>query len=244
MPEHRRPSRAAWLARLRLRRLVAFTAAWIARDRTHRRVAFVAASVATLLVAAWGGWQVWQAEAEPPTRPPALPVTALGSPSAPAPTTAAVGLDRSPPVKISITSIKLRASVDQLGLAPDGTMEEPPFSKADDAFWYRLGPAPGQVGPAVIVGHVDTKHSVAVFFYLSRLQAGDQVVVTRADGHTVTYAVDRLDQFPKSDFPTKLVYGPTNYPALRLITCGGPFDRSVGSYRDNVVVFAHMTAHT
>ena len=82
--------------------------------------------------------------------------------------------------------------MDQIALAPDGTLEEQPLSRAHRAAWYRLGPAPGQVGPAVIAGHVDTKHSVAVFYYLSRLRPGDQVVITRADGHTVTFTVDSL----------------------------------------------------
>jgi Sortase domain len=153
-------------------------------------------------------------------------------------------LDRSAPVNISIDSIHLRAGVDQVGLAPDGTLEAQPFSRASRAAWYRLGPAPGQVGPAVIVGHVDTKHGVAVFFYLSRLRPGDQVVVTRADGQAVRFTVDWLGSFSKSDFPTQLVYGPTDYPALRLITCGGSFDRGAGFYRNNIVVFAHLATHT
>jgi len=149
-------------------------------------------------------------------------------------------MDRSPPVEISIDSIKLQARVDQIGLAPDGTLEEQSFSDAGHAAWYRLGPAPGEVGPAVITGHVDTKTNIAVFFYLSRLRPGDRVVITRADDRSVTFSIDWLGSFPKSDFPTQLVYGPTDYPALRLITCGGSFDRHVGSYRNNIVVFAHM----
>jgi hypothetical protein len=153
-------------------------------------------------------------------------------------------LDRSAPVSISIESINLRAGVDQVGLAPDGTMEEQPFSRASRVAWYRLGPAPGQVGPAVIVGHVDTKRGVAVFFYLSQLRPGDQVLVTRADGHAVTFTVDWLGSFPKSEFPTQLVYGSTDYPALRLITCGGSFDPGTGSYRNNIVVFAHLATYT
>jgi hypothetical protein len=70
------------------------------------------------------------------------------------------------------------------------------------------------------------------------------VVITRADGRTVSFGVDSVASYPKSDFPTQLVYGPTNYPALRLITCGGQFDQSTGSYEDNVVVFAHLIAYT
>jgi hypothetical protein len=204
-----------------------------------RRLVFGTAWLATVLVAAWGGWQVWQAEADPRIPPPALPAEVVGSTTTP--TGALPGLERSTPVRISIESIKLHASVDQIGLAPDGTLEEQPFSTASHAAWYRLGPAPGQVGPAVISGHVDTKTNLAVFFYLTKLRPGDRVVITRADGRMVTFSVDWLGEFPKSNFPTELVYGATNYPALRLITCGGPFDRSAGSYRDNIVVFAHLT---
>jgi Sortase domain len=226
MPDHSRPPSVAWLARFRSDRRVAFAAAWLV----------------TLLVAGWGGWQVWRAEAVPSTPPPALPAPLVGSTTAP--TNVLSGSDRSIPVTISINAIELRAPVDQIGLAPDGTLEEQPFSRANHAAWYRLGPAPGQVGPAVIAGHVDTKSNIAVFFYLSRLRPGDRVVIARADRHTVTFTVDWLGSFPKSNFPTQLVYGPTNYPALRLITCGGSFDRTVGSYRDNIVVFAHLTART
>jgi hypothetical protein len=224
MPEYRLPS---WVASL--------------AARADRRLAFGAAWLATLLVASWGGWQVWRAEAGP-VPPPALPAPVVGSTAAPV--AAAPGLDRSTPVSIAIESIGLRAWVDQIGLAPDGTLEEQPFPTASDAAWYRLGPAPGQVGPAVITGHVDTKHDVAVFFYLSRLRPGDRVVITRADGHTVTFTVDWLGSFPKSNFPTQSVYGPTSYPAFRLITCGGVFDRAAGSYHDNIVVFAHLTGHS
>jgi hypothetical protein len=153
-------------------------------------------------------------------------------------------LDRSAPVEITIDSIHVRAGIDQIGLAEDRTLETQPLSRASFAAWYRLGPAPGQVGPAVITGHVDTASTVAVFFYLSRLRPGDVVVITRADGRTVSFGIDSVASYPKSDFPTQLVYGTTNYPALRLVTCGGRFDPSAGSYDDNVVVFAHMIAHT
>jgi hypothetical protein len=147
-------------------------------------------------------------------------------------------------VKIAIDRIKLRAWVDQIGLNPDGTMQEQPFSKANHAAWYRLGPAPGQDGPAVIVGHVDTKSNVAVFFYLSRLRPGDKIVVTLADHRVVTFTVDWLGSYAKTAFPTQLVYGSTNYPALRLVTCGGTFDHAAHSYLNNIIVFAHMTAHS
>jgi hypothetical protein len=227
MPELRRPFRA-WHEPLRL----------------DRRLAFGAACLAVLLVAGWGGWQVWWAEAAPPT-PPSVPQTVTAGRHSPSVSASGVaGLDRSTPVEIAIDSINVRAGVDQIGLAPDGTLEEQSLSRSNYAAWYRLGPAPGQVGPAVITGHVDTKTNLGVFFYLSRLRPGDRVVITRADGHTVSFSVDSLASFSKSNFPTQLVYGATNYPALRLVTCGGSFDRQAGSYLDNVVVFAHLIAHS
>ena len=212
--------------------------------RPDRRLAFGAAWLATMLVVGWGGWQVWRAESSPPAPPSVAPLmpsaSAPNTPSSPASSTPTVpALDRSAPVEISIASIGLRARVDQVGLARNGTLEEQPFSRANDAAWYRLGPSPGEVGPAVIEGHVDTKSNVAVFFYLSRLHAGDRIVITRADARTVTFSVDSLASYPKSNFPTQLVYGPTAYPALRLITCGGTFDRRAGSYLNNIIVFAH-----
>ena len=242
MPDHRRPSRLAWLASSRSDDPQTVTAERPAPLRRNDRLAFGAGWLTVLLVATWGVWQIWRAETHPPAPPAALPAPVVGSTSAPP--AAAPGLERSEPVKISIKSIKLQAWVDQIGLAPDGSLEVQPFSRANHAAWYRLGPTPGQVGPAVITGHVDTKDGVAVFFYLSRLRPGDEVVITRADGRTATFAVDWLGSFPKSQFPTQEVYGPTGYPALRLITCGGVFNRAAGSYEDNIVVFAHLTSYT
>jgi len=210
-----------------------------------RKVVLRAVWAVTVLVAAWGAWQVLVAGEQ--HSPPSLPETSIGAPpssTVPPSTATPLGLGRSAPVTISIASIEVHASIDQVGLAPDGALEEQPLSRAENAAWYRLGPSPGQVGPAVIVGHVDTKHSQAVFFNLTRLRPGARVVITRADGHTVTFTVDSLDTYPKTAFPTKLVYGQTSYPALRLVTCGGPFDRVAGSYRDNIVVFLHMASYT
>jgi hypothetical protein len=215
-----------------------------AKPRPDRRLAFGAACLATLMVAGWGGWQVWWAEAAPPTPPTVPPSVIAGEPTPSVSPSDVAGMDRSAPVEITIDSINVRAGVDQIGLAPDGTLEEQPLSRASYAAWYRLGPAPGQVGPAVLTGHVDTKNSLGVFFYLSQLRPGDRVAITRADGRTASFSVDSVASYPKSDFPTQLVYGATAYPALRLVTCGGQFDRSAGSYRDNVVIFAHLIAQT
>lgn len=97
----------------------------------------------------------------------------------------------------------------------------------------------------MIVGHVDSaRNGPSVFFRLGALQAKDLVQIRRADGSIVTFAVDSVRSYPKSAFPTQLVYGPTTYPALRLITCGGDFDRKTGHYEQNIVVLAHLVRNT
>jgi hypothetical protein len=209
------------------------------RRRPGRRIALAAAGLVALVVAGFGGWQAWQGSQALPTAP-VLAVPTIGSDEPPPTAADGSGLDRSAPVSISVPAIRVRAGVDQVGLAADGSMAEQPLAKADRAAWYRLGPAPGQVGPAVIVGHVDTKHAKGVFYDLNRLRPGDTVSVTRADGRTVTFIVDGLAEYPKDQFPTAKVYAATRYPALRLITCGGSFDTAAGSYVDNIVVYLHM----
>jgi LPXTG-site transpeptidase (sortase) family protein len=113
----------------------------------------------------------------------------------------------------------------------------------DKAAWFDGSPRPGDVGPAVIEGHVDSaKNGPSVFYSLGEIAAGDRIDVARADGTTVTFQVDEVRVVPKDDFPTLEVYGNTDGPELRLITCGGPFDSSAGHYEDNVVVFASQVA--
>jgi hypothetical protein len=91
----------------------------------------------------------------------------------------------------------------------------------------------------VIIGHIDSRaNGPSVFFDLGRLRAGDHVDVRRADGVTVSYAVTDVRAVAKDAFPTEAVYGATRGSELRLITCGGSFDSTVRSYRDNIVVFA------
>jgi LPXTG-site transpeptidase (sortase) family protein len=109
------------------------------------------------------------------------------------------------------------------------------------AGWFAAGPVPGDVGPAVIAGHVDSRTGPAVFFRLEELSPGDTVLVTRSDGRDVEFRVTEVARYPKDDFATEEVYGPTTGAELRLITCGGTFDPSRRSYEDNVVVYAHAT---
>jgi hypothetical protein len=144
----------------------------------------------------------------------------------------------SKPVRLEIPAIGVSTPLLRLGLEPDGAMEVPgDFAPAG---WFAEGPAPGQVGPSVIAGHVDSKTGPAVFYRLRDLRPGDPVLVERADGARLLFLVERSRSYPKTTFPTRDVFGPVPAAELRLITCGGEFDRARGSYRDNLVVFARL----
>jgi sortase (surface protein transpeptidase) len=142
------------------------------------------------------------------------------------------------PVRVDIPSIGVASTLDRLGRAPDRTVQVP--SDWNVAGWYAGGPRPGDPGSAVILGHVDSKRGPAVFFRLHHLRRGDAITITRTDGSSVRFVVERIEQYPKDRFPTDAVYYPTLTPALRLVTCGGEFDATAGHYRSNVIVFATM----
>jgi sortase (surface protein transpeptidase) len=116
---------------------------------------------------------------------------------------------------------------------------EPP-SQWGVAGWYADGVYPGQLGPAVIAGHIDSINGPAVFYRLHDLAPGARVQVTEKNGTVLTFVVDSLQSFPKNQFPSKAVYGPSPYPVLRLITCTGDFDWATHNYLDNLVVSAHL----
>ncbi|MDG4822956.1 class F sortase [Asanoa sp. WMMD1127] len=141
-----------------------------------------------------------------------------------------------PPVRLRIPDLGIDTSLGRLGRNRDGTVAVP--ADPAQAGWYAEGARPGQPGPAVILGHVDSTDGPGVFYDLTRLRAGTRVSVDRADGTRVEFRVTGQRQVAKTRFPTDLVYSPTLEPSLRLVTCGGTFDRTVGHYRDNVIVFA------
>ncbi|RIV36577.1 class F sortase [Micromonospora radicis] len=153
------------------------------------------------------------------------------------------GLARAVPTAISIPRIGVDAQIMPLGTNPDGTVQVPPLDQALLAGWYEPGPSPGEVGNAVIVGHVDSAAiGPAVFFSLGALQPGDVITVSRADGQPANFQVDSVASYPKDAFPTEQVYGPSDRPGLRVVTCGGQFDEATGDYPDNVIVFASLTS--
>lgn len=153
-----------------------------------------------------------------------------------------VRLPRSTPTTISIPRIGVNANIMSLGTNPDGTIQVPPLEQAERAGWYEPGPSPGEIGNAVIVGHVDSaKIGPAVFFQLGALQSGDTITVAREDGMQATFTVESVTSYPKESFPTELVYGPSEKASLRVVTCGGQFDEASHSYRNNIIVLATMT---
>jgi sortase (surface protein transpeptidase) len=176
---------------------------------------------------------------------PAAQVPASPSP-VPVPTARAVTparlatAQRTPrPVRLTIPAIGVRTALVDLGLNRDGTLQVPASTAV--AGWYAGSPPPGAVGSAVIAGHVDSRSGPGVFFWLRAMRAGERVYVERADRTMAVFTVTGVRQYAKDEFPTAAVYGAVPDAELRLITCGGSFDRSAGSYLSNIVVYARLT---
>ncbi|WP_108252833.1 class F sortase [Planctomonas deserti] len=237
----------------------------------NRRGGLATAAVAAILVAAGGvAIGVGVTRPGPPPQPAEVVASATASPTpsesaasdsdgppVPAGTTppaqaqpaapaqaqpASLTLPESLPTRLTVPSIGVDTDLMQLGKNPDGTVEVPPLGVDSPAGWYRNSPTPGELGPSVLLGHVDAAAGPSVFYRLGELTAGAEVTVTREDGTTAVFAVDRTERYPKADFPTLEVYGNTDDSQLRLITCGGAFDRSIGHYVDNIVVYATLVS--
>ncbi|MEV4516844.1 class F sortase [Dactylosporangium sp. NPDC049525] len=149
----------------------------------------------------------------------------------------------SQPVGLTIASIAVNAPVERVDVDRDGTLVPPSLREASQVGWYERGPTPGEAGNAVIVGHVDTINSgPAVFYRLGKLKPDDRIAVTRRDRSTVTFRVDGVRLYPKHEFPADLVYGPASRAQLRLITCGGTFNRATSTYAGNTVITATMVS--
>ncbi len=148
-------------------------------------------------------------------------------------------LTRSVPVRLQIAAIGVDTTLMGLGLRKDGTMEVPP--SGFPAGWFTGAPTPGELGPAIVAGHIDW-NGPGVFYNLANLRPGDLIAITRKDGSKPVFRVTRVSLFSKNHFPTALVYGNLDHPALRLITCGGSFNSVSGHYEDNIVAFADLVA--
>ncbi|MFI7440932.1 class F sortase [Nonomuraea indica] len=165
-----------------------------------------------------------------PTAPPPLPQINPAPPMLP-----------STPVRVVIKKLGVNAPVRSVGLAKDGTIQVPPPNDPNLVGWYRHMSTPGEGGPAVLLGHKDTRTRSAVFTRLHEIRNGDQIEVKRQDGTTAVFTVGGVEQANKKTFPTQRVYGQQSNAQLHLITCGGSYDRRIGHYTDNIIVYATMT---
>lgn len=179
--------------------------------------------------------------AQPPPHPTDLdtPSDAASSGADRGADTADLELSRSEPTRLVIPALDVDARVTTVGRTSDGKIETPAIDAAADAAWYRLGFAPGELGSAIIVGHVDTEHGPGVFYRLSTLDPNDVIEVERADGTVASFAVEATREYLKTEFPARDIFDPRGRAGLVLITCGGNFDRQSG-YDSNVVVYAKL----
>jgi sortase (surface protein transpeptidase) len=177
----------------------------------------------------------------PPAAAQDIPATVSTTvPYAPNPANIAAPLPASSAMRIVIPAIKVNAPVTHLDLNADGTVQVPPLSNHNLAGWYDRSVMPGARGTSVILGHVDDYAGASVFFNIKNLRKGEAIYVIRADGQTAVFSVDGVQKAVKANFPTSDVYGNVPYPALRLVTCGGPFNAKTGEYLDSIVVYAHL----
>ncbi|WP_248499704.1 class F sortase [Tomitella gaofuii] len=213
----------------------------------------VCALVAAVVLAVGGiaaiviGLRLQQSPPQPPAAaaaaqpaPPPGP-SADGAGAGPAPAAGPV-LPHSVPTRIDIPAIDVHHTLITLGQNPDGSVQVPSLDDVAVPGWARFSPTPGEQGPAVIVGHVDSaEQGKGVFFRLGDLRPGDMFTVGRADGTVAEFTITGVDRYAKDAFPTLAVYGNTRRAEARLITCGGSFDPDTGNYTDNIVAYARLT---
>jgi sortase (surface protein transpeptidase) len=183
------------------------------KDRTPARRAVLTLLALGLLL--WIGWLL----------------VAIGRPDQPHPLPA----HPTGPMTITIPSIGVKAGIVGIGLESDGAMQVP---DPDQVGWYKHGPRPGAPGPAVLIGHLDSRTGPAVFYRLRELRPGDKILIRQRGGPTTKFIVGRLERHPKTALPTNRIWTTTSKPLLRLITCGGSFNHTTGHYRDNLIVYA------
>jgi sortase (surface protein transpeptidase) len=152
-------------------------------------------------------------------------------------------LPRSVPLRLRIPAIDVNSTLKKIGLNNKGEIATPPLVRDSHAYWLTVSPTPGQLGPATIIGHIDSAaYGPGVFFKLGALRQRDKIYLTRADGTVAMFEVQRAVEYSKADFPTRAVYGNIDHAGLRLITCGGSFNRATGSYESNIVVYAALVS--
>ncbi|MGA5171037.1 MULTISPECIES: class F sortase [Streptomyces] len=210
------------------------------RGRMPRRLLSIVLTPLALavVVLSWNG-----ATNAPTQHVPAPVVSPRATPVPQADTRAAAAspsLPRSAPTQLLIPSIGVDAPFTDLAIGPSGRLDAPPPDETNLVGWFAAGPSPGERGTAIVAGHLDTTTAPAVFASLRTLSLGSDINIVRKDGTTASFVVDAVDNFPQDRFPDDLVYADTPDAQLRLITCGGSYDRSKKRYTENTVVFAHL----
>ncbi|MFF9912874.1 class F sortase [Streptomyces sp. NPDC013457] len=217
---------------------------WAQGDEPSGPPAAAAARTASEQAAAHGAPAQSAARPAPGRHPDEKPKAQSRSRTAPKPARprapSPAPLTRSRATSIAVPSITIEAPVIDLGLDRTGKLATPPIENPRIVGWYAGGPAPGERGTAIVVGHRDTRTGPAIFLNLDSLDRGNTVRVARADGKVAVFTVDKVRTYTKKEFPDREVYGSTDRAELRLLTCGGSFDPKKG-YESNVVVFAHLT---
>jgi LPXTG-site transpeptidase (sortase) family protein len=173
--------------------------------------------------------------------PPPLAAAPIVAPIPPVKRAAGTKAAKVRPTRIRIPKIKVNAVVGSVTVDKEGTLGTPPLTKPALTGWYVHSPVPGALGPSVINGHVSTTKGAAVFYRLSELAKGDLIYVYRSDKKVTRFTVSGIEQVSKTTFPTARVYGNTKDAQLRLITCGGVFNKKAHSYTDNIVVYATLS---
>jgi sortase (surface protein transpeptidase) len=213
---------------------------WPTRQRASKRSLPWWCAAAGLLLIGAGSLTLGLRGSNHPLPAPSPSPAALKAAVVTPPMVTALETNRSAPVTLSIPAIGLAVSMGTtLGLNPDGSVQVPTGTAQPG--WFQLGPTPGQLGSAVMLGHVDSYQGPGVFFQLRTLAAGDQVDVGLADGTTAQFTVNSIAMYSKQQFPAPQVYGSHGSSALQLVTCGGVFDSQTGSYLSNVVVYTSLT---
>lgn len=180
-------------------------------------------------------------------------IAACGSPPAnpaapPAPTSSAAVAaattedGRAKPTNVRIPKIAAESTLVEAGLDKNKSIEVPPVEQPMQAAWYKYSQVPGDPGPAILLGHVDGNKKPGIFYKLHELKTGDEIFVKREDGKELRFVTTRTEQVPKEKLPEEAIYGTTQESELRLITCGGVFDKAAHSYKDNVIVYAKLAA--
>ncbi|MFC7305452.1 class F sortase [Streptomyces monticola] len=205
--------------------------------RVLPRVKAPLAGLTTLgvLIGAWMMAEGVRAQEQPPRPPAAGDARSVGAGGTIAP------LPASRPVRIRIPAIQVEAPLMGLSLLPDGSLDVPPADVPQLAGWFQDGTSPGAVGTAVTAGHLDSATGPAVFYRLGAVRPGQTVEVDREDGRTAVFTVDNVELVPGDAFPDAKVYGQSDRPELRVITCGGTYTRATGGYQGNTVVYARLT---